>query len=100
MRSDLPTGIVTFLFTDIEGSTKLWEQYPEAMRGDLARHDTLLRAAIQSNHGHVFKTTGDAVCPPSPSAQDAVQGAVEAQRALNQEVPDLRVRMALHSGEA
>ena len=57
-----PTGTITFLFTDIEGSTQLWEQSPEAMRLALARHDTLLRQAIEVHGGHVFKTVGDAFC--------------------------------------
>ena len=56
----LPAGTVTFLFTDIEGSTRLWEQYPEAMREALARHDALLRGVIEASGGAVFKTVGDA----------------------------------------
>jgi len=51
---DLPTGTVTFLFTDIEGSTRLWEEHPAAMRGALARHDALLRETIEARGGHVF----------------------------------------------
>ena len=58
----LPSGTLTFLFTDLEGSTKLWEEHPEAMRLALARHDTLLRQAIEDNNGYVFKTVGDAFC--------------------------------------
>ena len=58
----VPTGTVTFLFTDIEGSTKLWEAHPEAMREALARHDALVREAIVSANGYVFKTVGDAFC--------------------------------------
>src|SRR5215218_707463 len=95
----LPTGTVTFLFTDIEGSTRLWEQHPQAMRLALARHDALLRAAIETNGGHVFKTVVDAFCVAFHVAEDAVRGAVQAQRALHEELPDLRVRMALHTGE-
>jgi Adenylate and Guanylate cyclase catalytic domain len=57
-----PTGTVTFLFTDIEGSTKLWENDPEAMQASLARHDQILADAIDANEGHVFKTVGDAFC--------------------------------------
>ena len=53
------SGTVTFLFTDIEGSTRLWEQHPEAMQPALARHDEILRAAIESHGGYVVKTTGD-----------------------------------------
>jgi hypothetical protein len=57
-----PTGAVTFLFTDIEGSTKLWERLPDAMRVALARHDAIMRATISENGGVVFKTIGDAFC--------------------------------------
>ena len=57
--AELPSGTVTFLFTDLEGSTRLWEEHPDAMQGALARHDVLLRAAIDAHDGHVVKTTGD-----------------------------------------
>ena len=60
--SVLPTGTVTFLFTDIEGSTKLWEAHPETMRVALARHDALVRTTIVNANGYVFKTVGDAFC--------------------------------------
>ena len=68
--SNLPTGTVTFLFTDIEGSTKRWEQYPQAMSVALARHDDILRQAIEANGGYVFKTVGDAFCAAFPTALD------------------------------
>jgi predicted ATPase/class 3 adenylate cyclase len=101
---DLPTGTVTFLFTDIEGSTKLWEQHPEAMRLALARHDALLRAALQSHGGHVFKSMGDQFCAAFATAPDALAAALTAQRALCAEpwgeVGPVRVRMALHTGAA
>jgi class 3 adenylate cyclase len=58
----LPSGTVTFLFTDIEGSTRLWETQREAMTEALARHDALLRQCIESRGGHIFKTGGDAFC--------------------------------------
>ncbi|MEO8755273.1 MAG: adenylate/guanylate cyclase domain-containing protein, partial [Casimicrobiaceae bacterium] len=58
--SVLPMGTVTFLFTDIEGSTKLWETHPKVMRVALARHDALMRDTIVGANGHVFKTVGDA----------------------------------------
>lgn len=61
MNSDHPTSTVTFLFTDVEGSTKLWEQHPEAMKAALAKHDAILKEAIVSNHGYIVKTTGDGV---------------------------------------
>ncbi len=102
----LPTGIVTFLFTDIEGSTRLWEDFPEAMRSALARHDALLQEAIEQHNGHVFKTVGDAFCAAFVSAQEALEAALEAQIALQNpqftlaENRTLRVRMALHAGPA
>ena len=98
--SDLPTGTVTFLFTDIEGSTRRWEQHPEAMTTALARHDALLRAAIEAHGGYVFKTVGDAFCAAFSTAPDALAAALDAQRAVVAEawgpVEPLRVRMALH----
>src|SRR5919202_4203085 len=60
--SDLPTGTVTFLFTDIESSTKRWEKHPHDMGRAVARHDELMRTAIESHAGYVFKTVGDAFC--------------------------------------
>src|SRR5215218_5745365 len=98
--ADLPTGTVTFLFTDIEGSTRLWEQHPEAMRAALARHDAILRQAIQAQCGHVFKTIGDAFCAAFATAPEALAAALQAQRVLQAEpwegIEPLRVRMALH----
>jgi class 3 adenylate cyclase/predicted Zn-dependent protease len=98
-----PTGTVTFLFTDLEGSTKLWERYPTAMRAALARHDALLNDAISANNGYVFKTIGDAFCAAFQDPADAVTAAAEAQRALASEAwgdtGPLRARMALHTGE-
>ena len=79
---DLPSGAVTFLFTDIEGSTRLWEQSPATMELALARHDALLRAAIETNGGSVFKTVGDAFCAAFASAPAALAAALTAQRAL------------------
>lgn len=100
---DPPTGTVTFLFTDIEGSTKLWEQSPESMRATLTRHDAILHEAIMGHGGFVFKTVGDAFCAAFPTALDALESALEAQRALlseawEEEIGTLRVRMALHTG--
>src|SRR5215471_3742406 len=104
MMPDLPRGIVTFLFTDIEGSTKLWEHSPEAMRPALARHDFLLREAIEKNGGHVFKTMGDSFCAVFPTASTGVAAAAAAQRALAQEPwaesTLIKARMALHTGAA
>ena len=82
LMTDLPTGTVTFLFTDIEGSTRLWERYPEAMSEALARHDEILRAVVEANNGSVVKTTGDGVHAAFSTAADALEAALEAQRAL------------------
>ncbi len=101
---ELPSGTVTFLFTDIEGSTTRWEQHPEAMRTALARHDALLHSVITAHGGFVFKMVGDAVYAAFATAPDAVAAAVAAQRAVMAEkwgeVSPLHVRMALHSGAA
>src|SRR6476646_259914 len=102
--SELPTGTVTFLFTDIEGSTTRWEHQPHAMGTALARHDALLRAAIVEHDGVVVKTVGDAFHAAFARAPDAVTAALDAQRRLQaepwEEIGPLRVRMALHTGAA
>jgi len=99
---ELPSGTVTFLFTDLEGSTALWERQSEAMRLALARHDALVRAAIEEHGGHVVKTMGDAFHAVFRDASDALAAAVDAQRRLHAEpwgeIGALRVRMALHTG--
>src|SRR5215208_7288980 len=97
-----PTGTLTFLFTDIEGSTRLWENDAQGMQAALARHDELLRGAIEERGGYVFKTVGDAFCCAFPTAHDALEAALEGQWLLLKErwgesIP-LRVRMALHMG--
>ena len=98
----LPNGTVTFLFTDIEGSTQLWEQHTEAMPAALARHDALLRQAIGVHGGVVFKSVGDSIYAAFERPPDALAAAQTAQRALWREgwpLPaPLRVRMALHTG--
>jgi WD40 repeat protein/class 3 adenylate cyclase len=91
---------ITFLFTDIEGSTRFWEAQPEAMEPALARHDALLREIIESHGGCIFKTIGDAFCAAFDRAPDALEAAHAAQRALHDQVPQLRVRMAVHMGLA
>ncbi len=99
-----PTGTVTFLFTDIEGSTKLWERDEAAMSRALSRHDEILRRATDQHEGYVFKTVGDAFCCTFSTPRDALEAALVAQRALFgegwEETAPLRVRMALHSGAA
>src|SRR5918997_4205453 len=98
----LPTGTVTFLFTDIEGSTRLWERDASAMHFALALHDEILRSAIEGRDGHVFKTLGDAFCAAFSSAPEALGAAISAQRALHDEEWEqgatIRVRVALHTG--
>src|SRR5215211_2626477 len=99
-----PTGTVTFLFTDIEGSTKRWERHPEAMQIALARHDEILRDAAEQHGGYVFKTVGDAFCCAFLTAPDALECALEIQRRLLssewEHIGTLRVRIALHTGAA
>ncbi|MGZ4543406.1 MAG: ATP-binding protein, partial [Mycobacteriaceae bacterium] len=90
-----PAGVVTFLFTDVEGSTRRWEADADAMRAALAAHDEVLRAAIEAHGGFLFKHTGDGVCATFASPRSAVDAAVAAQRAL-----ELPVRMGLATGEA
>jgi len=101
---DLPTGTVTFLFTDLEGSTRLWEEYPEAMKVALARHDAILRDAVVSRGGHVVKTTGDGLLAAFGLAEGALGAAGDAQLALGAEgwgvTGPLRVRMGVHTGAA
>src|SRR5579871_581318 len=103
MRSEAPRGLVAFLFTDVEGSTRRWERYGDAMRAALRHHDEILRTEIESHRGYVLKTIGDAFCAAFPSAADALAAAVEAQRRLQREdfaaVDGLNVRMAINAGE-
>lgn len=99
----LPSGTVTFLFTDIEGSTRLAQQYPEVMPALLARHDEILNQAITAHDGFTFHTAGDAFAVAFHSANDALNAALDSQRALNQEAwspAPIRVRMGIHTGAA
>ena len=97
-----PSGLVTLLFTDIEGSTKAWEAHPQEMKMALARHDEIERSTIEGADGYVFKTVGDAFCAAFQHAPTALAVAVAIQRSLADEpwpdVTPIRVRMALHSG--
>ena len=86
---------MTFLFTDVEGSTRRWEADADGMRVALAAHDEVLREAIEAHGGWLFKHTGDGVCAAFASPRSAVDAAVAAQRAL-----ELPVRMGLATGEA
>jgi predicted ATPase/class 3 adenylate cyclase len=99
-----PTGTVTFLFTDIQGSTPLWEQEPEQMVRALQIHNDALRGTIQAHGGIVFKTVGDAFQAAFPTALEGLRAAIAGQRALQtaswNELGELKVRMGLHTGEA
>src|SRR5918997_5496707 len=102
----LPTGTVTFLFTDVEGSTRLWEQHPEPMGTALARHDALIEGIVDDHGGALVRPRGegDSRFAVFARATDAVAAAADVQRALYHEPwptpTPLRVRMALHTGEA
>jgi predicted ATPase/class 3 adenylate cyclase len=97
-------GALTFLFTDLESSTRLWEQFGDAMAAALARHDALLRTAVERNGGRVVKTTGDGTYAVFSSADAGVRAAAHAQELLAQEpweeTGPLRARIALHTGVA
>src|SRR6516164_11335528 len=102
--SELPTGTVTFLFTDLEGSTRLWEEHPNAMQPALARHDAILRDGVAAHEGHVVKSTGDGIHAVFATAHDALDAAVAMQLGLATEpfgkTGPLRVRMGVHTCEA
>jgi predicted ATPase/class 3 adenylate cyclase len=101
--ADLPAGIVTFLFTDVEGSTRLFERYPQAYRDAVTRHHVILKAAVEAHGGRVFETVGDAVYAAFAFPPDAVVAALQAQLDLHAEpwgeVGEIKVRMGLHTGE-
>ena len=100
---ELPTGTVTFLFTDLEGSTRLWEHHADEMRDALARHDEILRNTIDAHGGIVFSEMGDGMAAVFPNAPHALTMCLESQLALSDEPwPDpvvLRVRMGLHAAD-
>ena len=99
-----PSGTVTFLFTDVEDSTRLWQRSPEAMMMALERHDAILRSAIEQHAGHVFTTAGDSFAAAFTRAADAVAAAIDAQQSFGSEQwpeeTDVRVRMGISTGEA
>jgi class 3 adenylate cyclase len=102
--TELPSATATFLFTDLEGSTRLWEEHPEVMKVALSRHDVILRDVVGTHGGRVVKTTGDGLHAVFATAPEATAAAVDAQQRLMAEVwtiPEpLRVRMGLHTGNA
>jgi predicted ATPase/class 3 adenylate cyclase len=98
-----PTGTVTFLFTDIEGSTKLAQQYPEALPVLLTRHNEILQRSIEAQNGYVFQIVGDSFSAAFSSAFDALNAAIDAQRCLMTEAwspAPVRVRIGIHTGTA
>ncbi|MBS1551666.1 MAG: adenylate/guanylate cyclase domain-containing protein, partial [Bacteroidetes bacterium] len=98
-----PTGIVTFLFTDIEGSTKLSQDFPETLPIVLERHNKIINDSVESNKGFVFKTVGDAFCCSFENPDDAVRAAVDIQIKLKSEQwtdAAVKVRIGIHSGNA
>ena len=90
MTAAAPSGVVTFLFTDVEGSTRRWETDADGMREALAAHDEVLQGAIERHGGWLFKHTGDGVCAAFSSPKSAIDAAVAAQQAL-----ELPVRMGI-----
>lgn len=109
----LPTGTVTFLFTDIEDSTRLWQEQPEAMAQAHALHDQILHEAMEANHGYVFQIVGDSFSVAFHNARDGLQAALQAQQVLtrltDKEISSfitqpsslsVKVRMGLHTGSA
>jgi class 3 adenylate cyclase len=103
MAGHLPSGTVTFLLTDLEGSTRMWEQDPEAMKAAMVRHDEILEKTIAGNRGFVFSRMGDGMAAAFSSAGDAVSAAVAINRALAEEdwrAAPLKARIGLHTAEA
>jgi predicted ATPase/class 3 adenylate cyclase len=102
--NSVPSGTVTFVFTDIEGSTQRWESDPKSMEQALRRHDRIVRETLDEHGGYVFKTVGDAFCAAFERPRDAVEAALAVQQALTHEdfsnVKGLTVRAAIHSGVA
>ncbi len=103
MSSTIPSGLVTFLFTDVEGSTQLWEQRGSEMGASLALHDQILRTVVEDNGGHVFATAGDAFAIAFAEADDAIAAGTAIQLALlaaSWPGPVIKVRVGIHTGEA
>jgi predicted ATPase/class 3 adenylate cyclase len=104
MAGHPPSGTVTFLLTDLEGSTRMWEQEPEAMRAAMVRHDELLEKEIAEHQGFVFARMGDGMAAAFPTAAQAVFAAVTIKHALAEEnwgtAAPLKARIGLHTAEA
>jgi predicted ATPase/class 3 adenylate cyclase len=104
MAEQPPSGTVTFLLTDLEGSTQMWEQEPQAMKDAMVRHDELLEKSIAANQGFVFARMGDGMAASFATARDAVCAAAGFKQALEEEpwrtARPLRARVGLHTDEA
>ena len=103
MNTNLPTGTVTFLFTDIEGSTKLAQEHPDEMPSLLARHNEILNDSIEAQHGFTFRIVGDSFSAAFHTASDALNAALVAQRKLQNEswrLASIKVRMGINTGTA
>jgi predicted ATPase/class 3 adenylate cyclase len=103
MTNSLPSGIVTFLFTDIEGSTLLAQEHPDAWEDLRKRHHTILRSAMDLHNGYVFQIIGDAFCVAFNTASAAIRAAIDSQKHLYTESWDsapIKVRMGIHTGQA
>jgi predicted ATPase/class 3 adenylate cyclase len=103
VKPNLPTGTVTFIFTDIEGSTKLAQEHSDELRALLARHKEILKQAIESHNGYIFQIVGDSFSAAFDTALNALKAASEAQRLLHHEEwspAPIRVRMGIHTGAA
>jgi len=101
--NNIPSGYVTFLFSDIDGSTRLAQEFPKTLQFALERHHKVMQNAIESNNGFVFEIIGDALCCAFENAHDAVKAAVDAQLKLCEEKWNdavINVRMGIHSGKA
>src|SRR3954469_11933650 len=104
--SNLPSGTVTFLFTDIEGSTRLWEEHPEATRAALVRHDALVETLVDKDNGMLVRPrgAGDSRFAVFSRSTDAIGAAAALQKAMYSEPwatpTPLRIRVAIHTGEA
>jgi len=103
MTTVIPTGVVSFLFTDVEGSTRLWEADADAMGASLALHDRIMRDAISRHNGHVFSTAGDAFAVSFPTVDEATNASIQIQLGLlaaDWPGPPIKVRMGIHTGTA
>jgi predicted ATPase/class 3 adenylate cyclase len=103
MNANLPTGTVTFLFTDIEGSTKLAQEHPDAMPALLAQHNEILAHSIQTHNGYIFEIVGDSFTAAFHSATDALNAAIDAQLSLfntSWTPAPIKARMGIHTGTA